>query len=743
MDRFQKHLADKQILADSEVTKDVVVNNSNIHVPHPLSHPLDWEWHDKYGVPRPHRLEQFRDGSSKNQIVGHPRLIHDLAPTIQQYLFGKSHSSHERMLNSLRAFWRFLYKEYGEDVNIHVNNLSDIANDVSSFYWAYLRNAVSQNAITDLYGSILWSHFWSLMERAGCDTITWHSWPIPRDTTVHKDVPPRAVKYLYDAAKHELSKGRTLHTDGQAILRRLETSGPIELTTEHLPGGGSPYGPEWNEPDNILLTVYRGFQARLNGRKNPVSDDRLRFAICKSITCAKSSDCNFWPSSWSTPSDFWPLFAPTSLEAMAALILVTAETGWIDTARAIDVSTDNWYREGRRQTITKKSGKIVEIAEVIISGPEFENLTDSRAEAEEAELQATRPKTRRQHQTRSLIQSNGGFRSYAVIKYMIERTAPMREIIRADLASLRAIPAPSASQLRLIAKLDELARCPWLFSRASNWGGIGGFGPSSANNQTRQSFEALKDRAATAAKRSGEEIQLITAIKSLTISDFRDAYAAWTYNRSGNNIFAVQAALNHRSINTTRRYLRQKTQIRERFAACARVVEAGFDEVQANRDVDPTILYLAADQTGLGVSDEDRSFLANFRSSCDAQCVDPTHPPEEIEPSSDRIEGELCGAQRCALCKNARFDRASLHGIAVRIAELRALCSSTPSERWLTSTYAFELEALELLVEDKFSKHSAQVWAWVREHRNRLEHGDALVFGTLSVHSASSLITNI
>ncbi|ALJ34456.1 hypothetical protein AMK58_02905 [Azospirillum brasilense] len=441
-------------------------------------------------------------------------------------------------------------------------------------------------------------------------------------------------------------------------------------------------------------------------------------------------------SALATQSELWSLFAPTSLEAVAALTLVTAETGWVDTARAIDVSSDDWFREGRRQTVQKRSGRTVEITEMIISGPEITYEYDVPSEAE---LSAIRPKTRRLHQTRSLMQSEKGFRAFAVIKYMVERTRLLREIVKEELATLRRMPAPPAEHLRRIAELDEQVRCPWLFFPARGKGNPTGFTPS-GGDIVMQPFNDLKELAIAEAVRRGETLEVIEGIGSLTPSDFRDAYAAWIYNRTGNDIFAVQAALNHRGINTTRRYLRQRSQIRERFAGCARVMEAGFDEAQAGRTIDPTILRLAADRTGQVVSKEDRKFLAAFRSACGARCVDPTNPPEEIEPKSERVEGELCGSQRCGLCRHARFDKGSLRGIAVRIAELKALSTVTPTERWLLSVYPVELEALELLVEEKFVDYVAHVWGWVREHRKRLEQSNELVFGAISVEAASALI---
>lgn len=736
MGRYNKHLEDERILANSSA-EVFTFEDSVLPALRCMAHPLDWEWIDNKGVPRKHKLEEFRDGKEAIGIVGNPGLIHDLSPTIRIHLFGKSPKTHEQFLRQLRFFWRFLANTPNLGPDNASYELNNIGSNTAEMFYSNLRSAVKVGAMTELSARQHWSNFCSLMTRAQVNTKTWPYWPSPRSTIMHKDVHPRAVKYLYDTAKRLVADGRALHASGQAVLGRLDkASDLIELTDAHRPGPKSGYGPEWSVPNNILYTAYCWFIARLTGSSRSRESPATLAGINKSILRLGSIEEAPGSAAWTTLTDLYPLFAPTSLEVVAALTLVTAETGWIDTARAIDVSSD-WYRDGRRQVIQKRSGGSVEIREVIISGPE---TAEANVASEEVEISATRPKTSRRHQTRSLVQSEQGFRAYAVIKYMIERTRLLRGTIENELVTLRRIRAPTPECQRRISELDELIRCPWLFFRARKMGGVSGFTANDSPSTRYRIFDELKGLAVAEAVRRGETTEVQRAIVSLTISDFRDAYAAWVYNRTGSDIFAVQAALNHRGINTTRRYLRQKAQIRQRFAACARLMGAGFGEVQAKREIDPTILRLLVDQSGQEVTDADRASLTQFRSSCGAWCLSPTNPPEEIEPASERAEGELCGPQRCGICKHARFDIASLRGIAVRIGELKALSAVTPVERWLLSIYSVELEALELLVEEKFANQAARVWSWAREHRKRLERGDTLVFGAMSIKTASELI---
>lgn len=735
MDRYNKHLEDGRAIAEIAASSEAASKVGTLREPRRMAHPLDWTWKDHKGIPREHKLEEFRDGNEENGITGKANLIHDLAPSIRTYLFGKTLGTHASFLTVLRVFWRSIINTQEKHKAIIVNSTKDISDDVATLFFDKLRSAVVSGVLTEGSCYLHWYRFCSLMHRAGCNITLWPEWVRPRSTMVHTDVPPRSVKYLYEAAKRVVSEGRAFHAAGQSILSRFEegASSLIELTNAHLPGAGRPFGPEWNEHDNIIFTVYRRFRIGLMGNCKWRESPALSGAIAGAVK--RLGSVNGVPEhvEWTTPSDLHVLFAPTSLETMAALTLVTAETGWLDTARAIDVSSDDWFREGRRQTLRKRNGRTIEITEVIISGPRIADNDDFSAEAE---ITAIRPKTQRRHQTRSLMQSEKGFRAFAVIKYMIERTRSLRESVEAELEALRRITAPSPDLLRRIADLDEQARCPWLYY-CVNGKILSGFTPTAERSTRTAVFEGLKGRAVDEAIRRGEAPEVVEGIESLKFSDFRDAYAAWIYNRTGNDIFAVQAALNHRGISTTRRYLRQRAQIRDRYAACARVMESGFDEVEANRIVDPTVVRLLADQTGQGVTEEDRAFLAEFRSTCGARCVSPTKPPEEIELASERDNGELCVTQRCGLCRHARFDATSLRGVAVRIAELKALCAVTPSERWLLSVYPAELEALELLVEDKFADHAARVWGWEREHRRRLERGDELVFGVMSVKTAS------
>jgi hypothetical protein len=171
------------------------------------------------------------------------------------------------------------------------------------------------------------------------------------------------------------------------------------------------------------------------------------------------------------------------------------------------------------------------------------------------------------------------------------------------------------------------------------------------------------------------------------------------YDNSGQNIFLVQRALSHADLFTTRHYLRQRRQLRERFDAFRTVMETAMREVRDGRPMDPTILYLASNFRDFGEADRQR--LKRYRTRMGMGCANPTDPETLLAPTHPK--GALCVVQRCVLCHHGIVFADAFEGLADRHADLLWLRDATLPDRWMTSTFWWEFEAIKLLLTDVFA----------------------------------------
>ena len=439
------------------------------------------------------------------------------------------------------------------------------------------------------------------------------------------------------------------------------------------------------------------------------------------------------------------LSAPSSSDCMAAYALVSFHTGWMDTARAINVVDDNfqecsdWFsdRTGQLAHGQDKRGTVV-----ILSAREGPSDADDDVEDElSVEINANRPKTGRLHSALSLKASR--YHPYSVIKTQIERTRYLRGILRELRAGLLA--EPQTIEIRAqVAKIERKLRSPWIYFNPKGVGheAVGLLGVSKA---VSVAFDmTLKSQAKDLAEKLGR-VSLINAIDALSPGDIRDGFAAFIYASSGANIFAVQQALNHNSISTTRHYLRQRRQIAERFKHFRRMGQALFDELEAGHAVDPTVLRLATSPTGFTCEDrktlETNRVASVFRSRYGMGCTDPFNPPKDVAPN--HVMDTLCGVQRCLLCPLAKVTPEALGPLAIRLAELLELRRVIPIGRFLTSSLTLELGGIEI-IRDQASGYLAKRFDHaVASHREMLRSGEAQIFdavqlGALEMEIAAS-----
>jgi hypothetical protein len=366
-------------------------------------------------------------------------------------------------------------------------------------------------------------------------------------------------------------------------------------------------------------------------------------------------------------------FAPSALEVTAGILIVSMETGWIDTALAIDLTTE-WYAV-RRGTNVDNAGK-----------------TDSVV------IFATRPKTSKPHIAVGL--AGPRFRSFQIIRFMEARSALLRQCLR----ELRCeIARDNASPEREIAEIDHLLKSPWLFfnTKGTGYAAVGKFASGSIEKDlSKIKAQAIKSLSAAQSADEG----LIESINRIRWSDLRDAFAEHIYKASGGNMFLVKRALNQNAITVTRHYVRQRHQIAERFEAFRKVIQTALTEVKDGRSVDPTILFLASNYDDF--NQEDRAKLTAYRNRMGMGCRDPKSPDPQL--ARDHPTGAYCAVQRCILCRQGIVLRDAFEGLADRHADLVWLRRHSNPSRWLTSTFSWELDALELVRDEVFNKQSAE-----------------------------------
>jgi hypothetical protein len=202
---------------------------------------------------------------------------------------------------------------------------------------------------------------------------------------------------------------------------------------------------------------------------------------------------------------------PSSLEVTAAILLVSMETGWIDTVWGIDL-TEEWYslRRGEDITSLRKTDSVV--------------------------LHATRPKTSKRLTAIGLAGSR--FRSFQLIRGLQIRTGFLRECLRERRSQLEEKERNTTVRAE-IAEIDRRLRSPWLYFNSKERGAQAA---GLANVTTIiNNIAALKARAIAALGASQKQDKsLIDAIEEMKWSDLRDAFASHIFDNSGGNIFLVK-----------------------------------------------------------------------------------------------------------------------------------------------------------------------------------------------------------
>lgn len=528
----------------------------------------------------------------------------------------------------------------------------------------------------------------SLLNNARKETdpvLTWPTFDISKTTRVHRDVDPRAVKALYHAGKRIVADANSFF--GVRQWAKIPSLGKAEYQALFSK----------STPDEVLIDLLKHIPSLLLVQKAYIEDrivgsqrvsNRLKALMDRKL--ANNLQAGIRPF-WTDVRD-WA--STSSKEIHASMLLVSMETGWIDTVHGIDV-TREWYqfRGNSEESTSSKTDTVV--------------------------IFATRPKTSKP--IVAIGMAGARFRSFRLIRSALDRSEFIRECLRKRLSQLE--QHNDVDSKGEISEIRAKLRSPWLYY---NHKGTGSDAVGIGNGAGMHRFLIdLKESAISVLPPNVENrAQVAIDISQLTWSDIRDAFADHIMKKSSGNIFMVKRALNHNSVRVTRHYIRQRRQIASRFDAFTRVMDVLFAELSSNRAVDHTILFLASNYNDFG--DADRKKLREYRSRLGMGCLDPVSPERFL--SAQHQSGAQCAVQRCILCRQGVVFSDAFEGIAIRHAELVWLRENSTPTRWLTSTLSWELDAIELLRDKVFSSQATSFKSLSIDRLTAIRSGKAFVF---------------
>lgn len=187
-------------------------------------------------------------------------------------------------------------------------------------------------------------------------------------------------------------------------------------------------------------------------------------------------------------------------------------------------------------------------------------------------------------------------------------------------------------------------------------------------------------------------------VRDMGVSDFRDVAAAVMYRDSRYSLWLMQLLLGHRNQGTTTAYGFRHATRQETHRQVLRVVEAALDQAREDGAIDPTLIRAKIE--GVEITPEGVARLNAYRATrtyAGANCIDPTSPPKEIDPTHPRdgktkcVFGHLCVAKACP---RAIVLKDSVDRIARSAAEYEWRRERLGGVRWTNSSAEAELQRL-------------------------------------------------
>lgn len=294
-----------------------------------------------------------------------------------------------------------------------------------------------------------------------------------------------------------------------------------------------------------------------------------------------------------------------------------------------------------------------------------------------------------------------------LVKKMIERSEPLRDLLREQLAQLEQQTEGQLltdAQTLQIALLKQSIRSPWLHGTKGGGGKIEEFDPSAPTWRIRAltpldiSGPSFPGKTKLIRYLQGEANATLAShghapIDKITLSDLRDAYINWAYSSNGYEWMMAKLAAGHTTIQAAISYLRTRALKQHGETAVRQLTAIAFDEIKTRNRLDPIFLYARVNRGSVSEEQRERWAQGKDRTRVGTGCADFKHPPKHIAPLHQKGKG--CRTQRCTLCEHGVVFHDSYHHLARRKTELLDYQSKVGLMVWATTDFPDELLKLD------------------------------------------------
>lgn len=295
-----------------------------------------------------------------------------------------------------------------------------------------------------------------------------------------------------------------------------------------------------------------------------------------------------------------------------------------------------------------------------------------------------------------------------LVKKVIERSEPLRVLIRNQLAQLKKETKGQRltdAQTLQIAQLKRIIRSPWLHGTKDGGGNIENFDPNAPEWRIRVlNPNDISGRYFYSGKTNlikyiqGEANATLAShghplIEKITLSDVRDAYINWAYSSTGYEWMMAKLAAGHTTVQAAISYLRTRALKQHGETAVRQLTTIVFDEIKTRKRLNPIFLYARVNRGPVSEEQRQRWAQGMDRTRVGTGCTDFKHPPRHIAPHHQ--EGKGCRTQRCTLCDHAIVFHDSYHHLSRRKAELLDHQGKVGQMVWATTDFPDELLKLE------------------------------------------------
>lgn len=299
---------------------------------------------------------------------------------------------------------------------------------------------------------------------------------------------------------------------------------------------------------------------------------------------------------------------------------------------------------------------------------------------------------------------------YQIVRFMIDRTGPLRATLRHRLAEAekRYMAEPTPAVRAEIEHLRTASRSPWLYHVVNKIGEVNAF-----SNHDSAKLNDIARIVAEAGGLLGEHPSLATFGTSIA----RDAWIGYAYAKSGHAVIFAELAAQHADARQLKHYL-NRLRFRAYSEKMVRLVQNGaFEEIRERRPLDPTRLHLLVREGRITPEQERRLIDLRQRTRLGMGCLEPRNPPREVAP--DHREGAICRIQRCTGCPHGVVMADSLPALTRARAELLHIRREIPLAAWSGSSFDDELQSIEATLESfNPAAVSAHTDAWTAKLRS-------------------------